>query len=70
MLYVKSFSCVNGNAKIRNFRSCKTFESVEELEKERERLRKKFKVDNIDFCKIVDTGCFTATEEQLQEIFS
>ncbi len=69
MLYVKSFNCVNGNKKERSFRSPKIFATLEELEEEREKLRKKFKVDAIDFNKIVDTGKQMPSEEVLKEIF-
>lgn len=69
MLYVKSFNCVNGNKKERSFRAPKIFANQAELEAERDKLKKKFKADTIDFNKVVDTGDDVPSEEVLAEIF-
>ncbi len=69
MLYTKAYNCVNGNTKTHSYRSFKAFATPEELEEERSRLQKKFKVDTVDFVKILDTGSLILSEEEVKEIF-
>jgi len=69
MLYVKSYSVVNGNSKTKNYRVIKQFETTDQLEAERDRLKEKHQVDAVDFTKIVDTGKEVPDSDKLKEIF-
>lgn len=68
MLYVRYFRVVNGNKKGKRFREFKSFNNYEELEKERERLKKVNHADDIDFSQVLDTGEDELTDEQVKDL--
>lgn len=69
MILVRYYQTVNGNIKHKKFRKTKTFESMDELEKERKRLSKLHKA-TIDFTPIIDTGDDVPSNEVISTLFN